>query len=173
MEVCWTQNWFGEWSHDQECGRKRTRKLRTKSRIRGDRGWEQKFKYLVEYCLLYGNSLTNRGKRSFEKRKNQREQGKRQNKTKKQKTSGTHHGKKERKKQQQQQKPCESVRMICDYQDLVLYPVTLCLPQKAISKVCFQAVLCSLRKSVHTEGDCQVLLLWVEYQIPALSVTPL
>lgn len=47
MEACWTQNWFGERSHDQECGR-RTRKLRTQSRIRADWGWEQKIKHFVD-----------------------------------------------------------------------------------------------------------------------------
>jgi len=53
MEACWTQNWFGERSHDQECGR-RTRKLRTQSRIRADWGWEQKIKHFVEYRYCMG-----------------------------------------------------------------------------------------------------------------------
>lgn len=133
METCWTQNWFGERSHDQECGR-RTRKLRTQSRIRADWGWEQKIKHFVEYRYCMEIPRQREEKEVLRKGRTRGSKAK----EKQTKTINLRNMSREKiKKKTIKKKTCESVRTICDYQDLTLYPVTICLPQKAISKVCF------------------------------------
>lgn len=79
--------------------------------------------------------------------------------------------KKERegKKRERERETCESIRMICDHQGLIFYPVPISLHRKYFCEVCLQTASCVPLESLSMQVTVRPCFLWVE--ILALSMT--